>query len=110
MTPMDSEVTWSKVKVKLLILLFAQYFLPLFWKVPKLGSVDVPSEYMTYFNVQVTWSEVKLLVFVQILSAQYLLTPLLKNRQTRIRRCHMRVDVPYYVKVTWSKDKVKLLV
>ena len=76
MTPMDSEVTWSKVKVKLLILLFAQYFLPLFWKVPKLGSVDVPSEQMTYCNVQVTWSEVKLLIFVPCSVTQYLMIPL----------------------------------
>ena len=38
----------------------------------------------------------KLLVFVQMLSAQYLLTTLLENRQALYSGCPLRVDVPYW--------------
>lgn len=43
----------------------------------RLGITDAPSNQITSIEIQVTWSKVKfkLLVFEQVLSAQYLLTP-----------------------------------
>ena len=47
---------------------------PLCWKVAKLGTVNASREQMTPFDVQDTWSwvKVKLLVFEKVLSTQYI--------------------------------------
>ena len=46
MTPIDFEVTWSKVKVILLVFekTSAQYLLTPLLEVAKLGTVDAPRE------------------------------------------------------------------
>ena len=52
---------------------------------------------MTPIDFEFIWSKVKvkMLVFQRSMSAQYLLTPLLENRQLQYSGCPLRVDVPY---------------
>ena len=59
-------------------------------------------------NLQDTWRkvEVTLLIFIQIMSSQHILTPLLESCQT----WYSAVDDPRDFQVTWSKVKVKQLV
>ena len=63
---------------------------------PRVMKERISENHLWVTDDEVTWSEVKLLVSVQILSAQYLLTPLLENRQTQFSGCLLRVDVPYW--------------
>ena len=64
-TPIDFQITWSKVKVKLLV-----FEKNISLKIAKSGTVNVSREQMTPIDVQFTWSKVqiKLLVFVQRMS------------------------------------------
>ena len=67
MTPIDVQVKWSKVKVKLLV--FGKFcplsiFWPLCLKITKLGTFDAPWEWMFPIDVQVTWSNVKVKLLV----------------------------------------------
>ena len=58
-------------------------------KVAIFGKIDVPRKYMTPIGFEVTCSKVKikLQVYDKILSAQYLLTPLLESDQTWYSGC-----------------------
>ena len=62
-------------------------FRPLCWKVSKLGTVNASIQLITAIEVQLTCSKVKVkqLVFVQMLSTQYLLTPSLGSCQILIQ-------------------------
>ena len=53
---------------------------------------------MTTIHFEFTWSKVwvKLLGFEKMLSAKYLLTPLLENRQTWYSSGSLRVDISYW--------------
>ena len=78
MVTIDIKVTWSKVKVKLLVfvqMMSAQCCLTLCKRVTKLNAVDAPREYLIPNDFQVTW----LNVFVQMMSTKYLLTSLLDS-------------------------------
>ena len=81
-------------------------------KVAKFDTVDVPRERMTPIDFEVTWSnvKVKLLVFEKPLSSQYLLIPLLENRQIQYSGCRLRVDDPSWCSDQMVKIKVKLVV
>ena len=82
------QVTWSKVKVKLLV--FEQMMSVQFRLTPSMESCqNCLKEKIAPFDFQVTWSKawVKLQVFVQMMSAQYLLIPLLKSCHTWYSEC-----------------------
>ena len=74
MIPIDFEVTWSKVKVKLRV--FENHcplniFWSIWWKIAKLVTLNAPWEWMFPIDVQVTRSEVKVKLLVLILIAVY---------------------------------------
>ena len=93
---MDFQVTWSKVKVKLLVvekMLSTQYLETLL-----LESCQTWYNECNYkVDVQVTWSKVKvkLSVFEMMLSAQYLESTSLEGSQTWYNECLYRVDDTY---------------
>ena len=74
MTPIDFEVTWSKVKVKLLV--FENHcplniFWSIWWKIVKLVTLNALWEWMFPIDVQVTRPEVKVKLLVWILISVY---------------------------------------
>ena len=104
--PMNFQVTWSKVKVKLLVvekMLSTQYLETLL-----LESCQTWYNECNYkVDVQVTWSKVKvkLSVFEMMLSAQYLESTSLEGSQTWYNECLYRVDDTYWYSVYMVKGQ-----
>ena len=69
---------------------------PLPWKIPKLGTVDAHTKYMASFDLQVTWSKVKLLIIifmVTVISIIFCLFVCGFSSQSRIFHSHGHVTI-----------------